>query len=169
MRNAKAKAKAKAKPKGQGKTDKVADQPVQPELTKTQEYYIRGQMDALPVNQIAIDIGVPASVVEAFIKSLPSPTAEGFTGKMFQRPARGVVAMTEAASMRADDIKNQGVITQADINRAAEAGNYELAAKLVRQRDEHKIDHLAVQEARNGHFVHRPRGSGYEPRIDGRK
>lgn len=137
-------------------------------LSKSQQFYIRGNMEVLSAQQIASDLSLPVDVVAEYISTVAHSPDQTRTGKLFQRPARGVVAMTEAASMRGDDFRRGSVVTQAEINQAALAGNYELAANLARQREGGVADHAARQQASQGHFIHRPRGGGWEPDIDGR-
>jgi hypothetical protein len=135
-------------------------------LTKAQQYYIRGNMEVLTPLQIAADLGITVAIVTDYIASVGRDDGVSRTNALFQRPASGVVAMTEGASMAADDIRNRGLITQAEINRASAAGDYELAARLVRQRDEQAQDAETQQRAKYGHCVHFIRGPRYRPTTD---
>jgi hypothetical protein len=138
-------------------------------LTKAQQYYIKGNMEGVPDIQIAADLGLTVALVRQYIRSLQPDTRTARTNRLLQRPARGVVAMTEAASMVADDLRSGGLITQAEINRASAAGNYELAADLVRRREEQQVDSATSQRARYGHCWHFIREPGSEPPNDRRR
>lgn len=136
------------------------------ELTKAQQYYIQGNMEVLGPAQLAKDLSLPVEAVRDYIKGLRQNVAAARANRLLQRPARGVVAMTEAASMVADDIRKGDAITQADINKAAASGNYELAADLVRRREEQKSDPAATKMARLGDRIHFIRGPEYQPPVD---
>jgi hypothetical protein len=122
---------------------------ISPVLTKAEEFYIKGNREVVPADQIANDLGVPVSVVNDYIASLKPNRKQSRVSRLIQRPAPGVVAMTEAASMYMDDYVNKGVrITQAEVNRASEAGDYKLAAELAEQMQADKIRREEAEKAR---------------------
>ncbi len=157
----KARPKKKTSPTPLAKLDEV--------LTKAQQYYIRGNMEGLRSERIAEDLSLDVEIVREFIRSVRHDDRVARANRLMQRPAKGVVAMTEAASMASDDIRSRSLITQAEINRAAAVGNHELAAELVRKREEQQVDVATIQEARYGHCWHFIRKPGTEPPIDGRR
>jgi hypothetical protein len=66
--------------------------------------------------------------------------------------------MTEAASSMADD-GSRGIITQAEVNRAAAAGDYKLAAELQQKRDSGMRDAKLAEAAKNRdrwHYIKKP-------------
>lgn len=135
-------------------------------LTKEQQFYVEGNMEILSEDQIAADLRLPVEAVRRHISGIQKDTRASRANSLMQRPARGVVAMTEAASMVADEFKKGGVITQAEINAAANAGNYRLAAELAERKKLQQSDVVSQQQARYGncwHFIRRP---GYEPPLE---
>lgn len=172
---AKVKAKTPARTKGVVKTatpkkkqgesalpaPKAAKRPRMVALDKSQEYYIKGNMEVLAAPTIAQDLGLPVEVVDQYIEGVRNaaiPAVASRTNRLLQRPLPGVVAMTEGASMAADDARKSAVITQAEINQAAASGNRRLAAELAAKRDQQVVDAAAQYQARYGHCIHRPRG-----------
>jgi phospholipase/lecithinase/hemolysin len=135
------------------------------DLTKEQEYYIKGNLEVLSEGQIATDLRLPVERVREYAATIEKDTRASRVNSLMKRPARGVVAMTEEASMAADDFKKGGRITQDEINRASAAGNYELAARLAEQRERQQVDSVSQQQARYGHCVHFIRPPGYEPPV----
>jgi hypothetical protein len=146
----------KSTPARAKKTPLPAPEPVSPDLvlTKAQQYYIKGNMEGSTPVQIASDLGLTVEIVKAYIATVERDSRTSRTSKLMQRPSKGVVAMTEAASMAADDIRNKNLITQAEINRASASGNFELAAELVKRREEQTVTQKTMQKARYGHCWH---------------
>jgi hypothetical protein len=111
-------------------------------------------MEGITPVQIAVDLGITVESVQQYISTIKRDSRTSRASKLMQRPAKGVVAMTEAASMVADDIRGGNLITQAEINRASASGNFELAAELVKRREEQTINKGTMQQARYGHCWH---------------
>lgn len=132
------------------------------ELSKEQEFYIKGNCEVLSETQIARDLRIPVGVVRDFLAQYQKDTRQSRTSSLMQRPAKGVVAMTEAAAMASDDFKRGGRITQDSINAAAAAGNYKLAAELAEKRETQEVNESSQQQARYSgcwHFIRPKPGS----------
>lgn len=129
--------------------------PVQERLTDVQKFFIKGNMEVLSPEDIAEKLDITVADVDEFIKVSRPVYEESRLSDNLSRPAQrgGVVAMTEAASTIADD-GYHGIITQAEINRAAYAGDHALAAELQKQRESQMKDAKQAEAARYGDRWH---------------
>lgn len=143
-------------PKKKGAEPKVTP------LTKEQQFYIKGNMEVVTVERIAADLRLSVDRVEEYIATLSKERKKSRMSSLMQRPAKGVVAMTEAASMAADDFRKSGLVTQAEINAAAAAGNYKLAAELAEKKENQQSHAITQQQARYSSCWHYIRPPGEE-------
>jgi predicted ArsR family transcriptional regulator len=130
--------------------DKVA-------LTKEQTFYIDGNMEILSEDQLAEDLRLPVQTVRDAIANLQTEKKSSRAGKLMHRPAPGVVAMTESASMAIDDFKKGGTVTRAEINQASAAGNHKLAAELAERMNNQTAASIEEQKSKYSHCWHRIR------------
>lgn len=139
---------AKAKPKAKKTAEPVKLTDV---LTKPQQFYIQGNYQNMAAEDIAVDLGLPVEMVKAYIEMLSHDTRATRFSSLLDPVARqkGVIAMTEAASMAADDFRRGGRVTRDMINLASARGDHRLAAELAEKMEKQIQDYAAVESAKN--------------------
>ena len=102
-------------------------------LSLSDRFYIENHGE-LSVEKIADDLGKPVELVTDYCKQWvqKNSSMKSRTKKAMHRPAKGTLAMTEAASMMSDEAHKQYVSLEA-INRAVVEGDYELANELKKR------------------------------------
>lgn len=123
-------------------------------LTKPQQFYIQGNYQNLDVDVIARDLGIPVDMVNQYISLIEHDTRHTRFSSLLDPQARqkGVTAMTEAASMVADDVRRGGLVTRDMINLASARGDHRLAAELAEKMEQQIRDRTTVEQATNPAF-----------------
>lgn len=125
-------------------------------LSPVERFFIEGNFENWSPEQLAGELGKPVELINETIAEIVKGRRTDLY-EAFDRPSHGVVALTEAASSRADDLKGSaGIITQAHIQRAVDAGDYDLAARLKSQMDsQQKNAHLeqCAKLSNSCHFI----------------
>lgn len=139
-------------------------------LSEVDKFFIRGNFQTWSPEQLAAELGKPVDLINQEISSIIQSQRTDLDDAL-ERPARGVVCLTEAASSRADDLKGSaGIITDAHIQKAVEAGDYALAARLKESKDkQQKNAHLTecAKHADSWHFITPP--EVHHERMSGRR
>lgn len=109
-------------------------------LSSVDRFFIEGNYETWTPEQLAAELGKPVELVNDVIAEI-MVTQRSTLSQSFNRPAQGVVCMTEGSSGQADDLKgSQAIITQAHIQKAVEAGDYIMAQKLKEAMEAQKRD-----------------------------
>jgi hypothetical protein len=98
------------------------------QLSEVQKYYIAGHPQKSD-QELALELGVQAKLIELYRFEV---THSSPVNRMLHRPAKGVVAMTEASSMAREE-RGRGQVTNLEIRKAIADGDLEKAAKLQRE------------------------------------
>jgi hypothetical protein len=133
-------AKKKATPRARFNTGstKIGGEVPEPEVVvlKESERFFIDNNPSWTDPQLAVELGKPVQVISEY-RSGRSKTTHA--NRMLHRPAKGVVAMTEASSMATED-RDKDYVFEVEVKRAIAEGDLvkaaELQAKVNKQREE---------------------------------
>lgn len=124
-----AKAKAKTVAGRAGKVNVKSTPPkskASDSFNAVEKFYIENNHTKKSVTELAADLNKSVKLIKQYLDEMRPGTR---VQKLLQRPTKGVLAMTEGASMAADD-RTRNIVTTSDIQKAIAEGNLEKAAKL---------------------------------------
>jgi hypothetical protein len=100
-------------------------------LTVADQFFIKNN-GQLSVEELAQQLDKPLDIVVDFCKDFMKREKNSKALKLMDKPAKGVVAMTQAASMVGDEARSQ-YVTEESINQAIVRGDHKTAKALKRR------------------------------------
>jgi hypothetical protein len=123
--------------------------PASEQLKDSERYYIDGHKEMSDA-ELAVEIGKPVKLIEAyrFERSHQTPA-----NRMLHRPAKGVVAMNESASMVSDD-RTRELVSSTQVKKAIAEGDLPKAIKLQNEFNAQQAAQEKIQRDQYSDRIH---------------
>lgn len=126
------------------------------DLTVVDQFYIQ-EHGFTPVDDLVSILGKPKEQIQAYVDLLAkqlSKKKKPKANELMDRPAKGVVSMTSAASQAGDDSKYNGLVTRTAIEQAQMNGDSEAVKMLKKRYDEQERNNRNIIKDQYKDMIH---------------